>query len=170
MRSVSLLSFALFALSACNNPGEKIAGTAGDSTAITGDSSRSVSATPPTANNADTSLSGCYTYTQNRDTVSFQVESRAGTLSGPLGFNYYEKDRNTGTFTGELAGDTLIGWYLFKSEGTMSLRQEIFRKVGQELWPAMGERTERNDSMLFTNPSAVRFEQKMALRKVPCML
>ena len=151
---------ALFA--GCNNPGEKI--TDGDKSA--GDSA--VVKTPSTT--ADTSIAGCYSYISARDTVAVQLDKKGDNLRGQLSFNYYEKDRNDGVFEGAVEGDIISGFYLFRSEGVMSVRQEIFRYNNGKLIPASGEVVQRNDSTFYKDPASLRFDESRALTKEPCVL
>jgi hypothetical protein len=119
-------------------------------------------------NEADTVLSGCYSMIVNRDTASLQLQVKGNQASGSLSYNLYEKDRNDGTFEGELNNGVLAGWYLFRSEGLMSVRQVAFKVREKALWPANGEVFVRNDSTLFKDVNKLRFDSTRAFRKVPC--
>jgi hypothetical protein len=70
----------------------------------------------------------CYLYTSGKDTVALQLHRDADSASGRLIYNFYEKDRNTGTISGTIHGDTLIAVYTFMSEGIQSTRQIAFLK------------------------------------------
>lgn len=65
----------------------------------------------------DSLSSGCYSQIAGRDTANLQIENKGGSVSGALSYNIFQKDRNDGTLQGEMSGDILMGWYLFKSEG-----------------------------------------------------
>lgn len=148
----------------CNNPAETTVDAGADSSgtvAVIPEQGSTVQAT-------DTSLSGCYAYEGGKDTVLLQLENKSGTVSGSLSFNYYEKDRNDGTLQGTLSGDKITGFYLFRSEGMMSVRQEIWKVVGNRLVPGTGEVIQRNDSTFFRDPAAVKFDEARALNKKPC--
>jgi hypothetical protein len=118
----------------------------------------------------DSLLQGCYSYINNRDTASLQLGMDKGNLSGSLSYNLEGKDHNDGTFQGEIRGDRLELWYLFRSEGVMSVRQEIFKILPGKLVPANGTVTVRNDTALFTDPSRVSFDTTRAFVKVPCVI
>lgn len=115
-------------------------------------------------------VAGCYTAVSGRDTAGLRLEERDSNLNGALSYNYYEKDRNEGSFQGEVQDGMLTGWYLFRSEGVMSFRQVAWQIRGSELWPATGEMEQRNDTMLFRDIKAVRFDSSLVFRKVPCVL
>lgn len=116
----------------------------------------------------DTAVSGCYSLIAGRDTASLQLQRRGPTATGSLSYNLYQKDRNDGTFQGELNGDRLVVWYMFRSEGVMSVRQEIFQVVPDKLLPAIGEVTVVNDTARFVNPDNLKFDSKRAFVKVKC--
>lgn len=148
---------------ACNNPGEKIsdAGATADSTV-----------TQPTSNTTalDTSLAGCYSSTYKRDTSALQIETKGAVISGPLSYSLFEKDRNDGNFQGEVGGNILFGWYLFKSEGIMSVRQVAWKIKGTHLWPASGEMTQRGDTMIFKSMDRLQYDSLHPFVKVACVL
>ena len=118
----------------------------------------------------DTLLSGCYSLTANRDTASFQVQVKDSSATGSLSYNLFEKDRNDGTFEGELSGDLLLGWYLFRSEGIMSVRQVAWQVHTNSLWPANGEVVVRNDSAFFKDPTKLKFDSSRAFVKTKCTI
>ena len=118
----------------------------------------------------DSLLSGCYSLIANRDTASFQVQVKDSSASGSLSYNLFEKDRNDGTFEGELTGDLLLGWYLFRSEGIMSVRQVAWQVHTNSLWPATGEVVVRNDSAFFKDPTKLKFDSTRAFVKTKCTI
>jgi hypothetical protein len=119
---------------------------------------------------ADTVSSGCFSQVVQKDTALLQVENNKGNISGALTYNYFQKDRNDGTFKGEQSGDVINGWYLFKSEGVMSVRQVSWKINGNELWPAIGEVVEKNDTTVFKEPENLRYDSTRPFRKIPCII
>lgn len=148
---------------ACNDAGKTSAAT-------NRDTSYRDSAAAGQPADADTVLSGCYSQLSGRDTASFQVQHTKGIISGTLSYNIYEKDRNSGSFQGELVADTLRGWYLFKSEGVMSVREIAWKVNGTELWQGTGEMVERNDTLRFATGAKLKFDKDRPFKKVPCVL
>ena len=82
---------------------------------------------------------GCFSQVVKSDTALLQMENNKGNVTGALTYDFYQKDRNDGTLQAEQTGDIINGWYLFKSEGIMSVRQVAWKINGNELWPAIGE-------------------------------
>ena len=118
----------------------------------------------------DSVLSGCYAFTGNRDTASLQMQVKSNIVTGSLSYNLYEKDHNDGTFEGELVNDIITGWYLFRSEGKMSVRQVAWKVKPGHLWPATGETIVRNDTAMYKNPASLRFDSTRAFVKVKCLI
>jgi hypothetical protein len=118
----------------------------------------------------DTLVSGCYSLINGRDTASLVIEKKGTIVSGSLSYNLFEKDRNDGTFTGEITGNRINVWYMFRSEGIMSVRQEAWQINNGQLWPATGEVTVRNDTARFADPSTLKFDKGRAFVKVPCTI
>jgi hypothetical protein len=145
---------------ACNSES-----TTGQETAV---DSSTVKINTPTV--VDTTLSGCYSLIVNRDTASLQLQRKGNLFTGSLSYNLYEKDHNDGTFQGEVSNGILTGWYLFRSEGIMSVRQEVFKIGNNRLWPAQGQVVIRNDTAMYTNPEKLTFDTSRAFVKVQCVI
>lgn len=156
IKSICFLGLFLFA-GACNNTGKS-------STEISSDTAVNNIATD------DTLSSGCYSQIVQRDTSFFQLENKDSIISGSLTYNVYQKDRNDGTLQAELSGDVLTGWYLFRSEGIISVRQVSWKVRGDELWPGMGEVIQKNDTMLFAQPDKLQYDSTRPFKKIPCVL
>jgi hypothetical protein len=118
----------------------------------------------------DTVLSGCYSMMVNRDTASLQMQVKGTQVTGSINYDLDGKDRNDGTFEGEIMNDRLTGWYLFRSEGLMSVRQIAFRIGNGYLWPANGELIVRNDSTFFKDINQLRFDSTRPFVKVRCVI
>jgi hypothetical protein len=80
---------------------------------------------------AETAVHNCYQYVSKSDTIKMDITIEDNHVSGSLVYNFYEKDKNTGTIKGELRGDKLTAIYSFMSEGVKSTRQVIFQKNGE---------------------------------------
>jgi len=153
-----LLLFIALSSTACNNAGDS---SASDNPGA--DSSQAV--TVPVTRE---SLAGCYSQIYERDTSSLHVKLANDSLTGDLVYKIFEKDRNDGMFKGDLSNDVLSGWYYFKSEGVMSVRQVLWKISNGQLWPAMGEMKIRNDTMIFTDPASLKFDDTHPFVKVNC--
>ncbi|SRX55223.1 hypothetical protein [Aequorivita sp. CIP111184] len=89
----------------------------------------------------------CYRYTSERDTVLLQMEKMDDEVVGTLSYNYFEKDNNNGTFEGKMIGDTLFANYTFGSEETISVRELMFIKKGNNIVEGFGEVEDVNREM-----------------------
>ena len=159
LKNILFPGLVLFAV-ACNNNGKSSAEINSDTV---------VNNTAATAA-VDSLSSGCYSQIIQRDTSLLQIEQKANTVNGSLSYNIYQKDRNDGTLQAEVTGDIIKGWYLFKSEGIISVRQVSWQINGDELWPAMGEVIQKNDTVMFAQPDNLRYDNSRPFKKVPCVI
>lgn len=144
----------------CNNEGKS-------SSEIKGDSTRHETVTEMIT---DTLAPGCYAQLAGRDTANIQLESKGSNITGTLSYAIFQKDRNDGTLQAEMSGDILTGWYLFKSEGIISVRQVSWKIKGSQLWPGTGEMVEKNDTMFFSLPDKLQYDSTRPFKKVDCIL
>lgn len=105
----------------------------------------------------ETETAACYAYINNKDTVLLHVYVKDKVATGELTYNFYEKDKNTGTIQGELKGDTLIADYSFVSEGVSSVREVVFLKKGNELVEGYGDADQVDNKLVFKNRSTLNF-------------
>lgn len=109
----------------------------------------------------------CFAYYKNRDSVFLSIQFKGSGVTGTMLYSIYEKDRNNGTFKGELHGDTLLGDYIFQSEGTQSSREVAFLLKGNTLTEGFGPVTESNGGMRFSDTAGLQFSG-FVLGEVPC--
>jgi hypothetical protein len=110
----------------------------------------------------------CYAYTAGKDTVRLILQTTQPTVAGQLIYSYFEKDRNRGTISGAMHGDTLLADYTFQSEGTTSVRQVAFVRRGSGFIEGYGDIAERNGKTVFEKPHALQFDSKNLLSPVAC--
>lgn len=110
----------------------------------------------------------CYRYVSEKDTVMLQMEKMNDEVAGTLSYNYFEKDKNDGTFEGTMVGDTLKADYTFESEGSVSVRELIFIKKENKLVEGYGEVEELDGKMKFKNNTKFNFNNNMSLEEVNC--
>lgn len=103
--------------------------------------------------------SECYLYVSNSDSIKMEITITGKHISGNLVYEYYEKDKNTGTIEGELQGNRFTALYSFMSEGKRSTRQVIFQKNGE---------TFTEGYYVDGNYTIVDFPGTVVLRKVEC--
>jgi hypothetical protein len=110
----------------------------------------------------------CYAHTSATDTVRLTLQATQPTVTGQLTYHYFEKDRNQGTISGTMHGDTLLADYTFQSEGTTSVRQVAFLRRDIGFIEGFGPVVERQGKTVFEKPHALTFDAKYTLLPVAC--
>lgn len=110
----------------------------------------------------------CYKYVSAKDTILLQMEKMDDEVAGTLSYNYFEKDRNDGTFEGKMVEDTLFASYTFGSEGKTSVREIIFIENGKKLIEGFGEVEEIDGKMQFKKNTKFIFNSLMPLEQINC--
>jgi len=161
MRIKNLMLLGILLLcGSCNNEG-KTSGEVKGELADSSITSKSINDSLP---------SGCYSQIEGRDTSQLQIDNKNMDINGTLSYNIFQKDRNDGTLQAEVTGDILSGWYLFKSEGVISVRQVAWKIKANELWPGTGEMVEKNDTMFFSAPDKLQYDGSRPFKKVECII
>ena len=119
-------------------------------------------------NSSMVETTNCYGYRSAKDTVLLTLTTDGSAVSGKLIYAYAEKDKNTGTISGIMKGDTLFADYTFMSEGQSSVRQVAFLKHNDGFVEGYGNSKMEDGKMVFENLSALKFSNTMALKKEPC--
>lgn len=109
---------------------------------------------------------GCYTYNLNGNNIRFEITETGDSILGNLDYSLSGKDRNSGTFKGNLKGDKLFGTYTFMSEGMESNREVAFLIKGNQLIEGYGELD--NAGTTFRNRDNLSFTSTMPLTKGEC--
>lgn len=112
--------------------------------------------------------SGCYQQVFKKDTSLLTLEVKDSTVQGSLYYHRYEKDRNTGTFTGTIKDSLLTVMYTFQSEGMTSQRQVIFKRVNDQLYEAIGPRDEATGKSIYIHSDQLQYNQLPPFIKVDC--
>lgn len=116
----------------------------------------------------DKPATACYQLMTAQDTVSMQLTTKGDEATGSLTYNFYEKDRNQGTFTGTFHGDTLFAEYTFQSEGTQSIREVAFLRQDGELVEGYSDMEDQNGRFVFTDKHTLNFTEGIRLKKGTC--
>lgn len=111
---------------------------------------------------------GCYRYASDKDTVLMQIKVTGKDIDGKLVYQYFAKDKNTGTIKGQMNGDTLYARYTFMSEGQESVRSLVFLNKGGSFTEGYGKLNETTGEPDLTDKSAIHFDGKMILQKIDC--
>lgn len=110
----------------------------------------------------------CYQYNNNKDTFYLELNQSGESVTGTLNYLFYEKDRNTGTIRGTMQGDLLIADYTFYSEGTVSTRQVVFKKVGDYYIEGYGDMDTDNNMNRFKDIPSLQYDDAIRLREINC--
>jgi len=110
----------------------------------------------------------CYAYIKNKDTASLSLKKAGNAVSGELDYNFYEKDKNSGTITGMIKGDTILADYTFNAEGTSSVREVIFIKKGDQLAEGYGPMEDKGGKTVFTDKAKIKFGDFVSFSPIPC--
>ena len=103
----------------------------------------------------------CYGYDNDGSKITFDVTKTDDAVVGQLTFVLKEKDRNSGEFVGQIAGDKLMGVYTFMSEGVESKRELAFKIDGNQLIEGYGEMND--DGTTFKDVSTISYTSNMPL-------
>jgi hypothetical protein len=110
----------------------------------------------------------CYQYANQGDTVALKLVHIGDSYTGSLVYLFKEKDRNAGTIQASMRGDVLVADYTFNSEGTKSIRQVAFKKVGNTFVEGYGESVDENGVMKFKDITSLNFGSSIVLQEIPC--
>jgi len=110
----------------------------------------------------------CFAYDHNDDLMGLTLILNGIRVSGQLVYALSEKDRSSGKIDGSMFGDTLIADYTFVSEGRISIREVVFLNRDNTFVEGIGDMEERDSKMVFKNRSALKFQNHIVLRSVPC--
>ena len=112
----------------------------------------------------------CFLWTsKGKDTIKMSmITANGGNVSGDLEYNFFEKDGNTGKFSGVAKGDTLYVTYDFESEGMKSTRESAFLRQGNNLIEGFGEVETNGNAQTFKDKKTLKFDAGITLNKVEC--
>lgn len=110
----------------------------------------------------------CFVNYSGRDTIEMRMHRVNDSVTGDLIYHWFERDGNTGTFTGIFIGDTLRTEYEFQSEGLISVREEIFIRSGDSLISGYGPVVMKNGKQVFENRASINFDNSLVLVLSDC--
>ena len=109
---------------------------------------------------------GCYVFDDGKNIVSLEITENDEEIKGNLTYALYEKDKNSGKFTGKFNDGILIADYTFQSEGKESIRQVAFKVEGDKLIEGYGDLNDEGTA--FKDISNIQFTSTMPLTKTEC--
>ena len=157
MVKVLVVSLTLLVFTACNSNRN-----------TTSDNTDSLLPDKSLSDNNQTNEKLCYANYSSKDSMKLQLVNKDNTVTGSFNTKIFGKDENKGTFTGLMKGDTLIADYSFLSEGVLSVRQIAFVKRNNTLTEGYGDVEEKGGKMSFKNIDQLKFDDKKALKIIPC--
>ena len=110
----------------------------------------------------------CYQYAQQGDTITLHLAHIGDMFTGALYYKLKEKDINAGTIKGTMKNDLLLADYTFRSEGSESVRQVAFKKVGNTFIEGYGESMDENGITKFKNVDSLNFSSSIKLQETVC--
>lgn len=116
-------------------------------------------------NTSQTDFSGLYNYQQNGDTITLQLTVDGTKANGNLLYALNEKDRNSGSFVGEIKDGVLLANYTFSSEGVLSERQIAFKLTDTSAIEGYGDVQEINGKIVFKDAANLEYGTGLVLIK-----
>lgn len=111
---------------------------------------------------------GCYQMVIDKDSATMNLTINGNNVSGKLDYKRFQKDNNTGNFTGTIDSNRINAWYSFQAEGTISVRQVVFKIDGDKLLEGYGDIGAKGDTAYFKYPHALTYENNHPYTKIAC--
>ncbi len=115
-----------------------------------------------------TVASDCYRSKTGNSVIEMAITIKGGMVTGTLNYLPEAKDKNTGTLSGSMRGDTLLAEYTFMSEGVESVREVIFLKTAGGYKEGYGAVKDEAGKMTFEDLKQIDFTKSTELVKVDC--
>jgi hypothetical protein len=113
-------------------------------------------------------LVNCYRYTNDKDTIILRTINVGEAITGILTYNFYQKEKDYGTIRGGMRGNLLIVNFTSFSGENQSVRQVVFKKLGNDFIEGHGETEEMNDRVVYRNIDLLVFKDSVILLRVDC--
>ncbi len=110
----------------------------------------------------------CYALTTGGNNVVLSLQINGSQAAGELDYAISGKDKNTGTFTGLMSGDTLTADYTFNSEGVRSVRQVKYLVNDSVAVEGYGKVEEHGGRMEFAPGAVIDFGHGIVLSRANC--
>jgi hypothetical protein len=107
----------------------------------------------------------CYLWDNGKDSIAMTIAMNGNNANGELAYNFFEKDKSHGTFSGVFIGDTLFADYNFSAEGTKSIREIAFVRKGESMVEGHGEMEEKDKRQVFKDVKKLKFEGVVLARR-----
>jgi hypothetical protein len=136
---------------ACSSP-DNASSTPNSDTALVSTGNYAAAAPMP-------ALPACYLYAAGGDTLLLRLRSKGedGEINGDLTDRGGNKENLSGSFFGQMQGDTLIANHSFMQKGKRKVRQVAFLRRGDGWIEGKGSAVERNGIRSFSDRSTLTF-------------
>lgn len=112
------------------------------------------------------SIIGCYQDIVKRDTFQLTITAVNGDkVNGTLFYNFYEKDDSKGSFEGNFKDGILNINFAAQGEGTTSVREGSFKKVGDGFVEGTGEIKMEGNKQYFSDPKNINYDSNLRFVK-----
>jgi len=112
------------------------------------------------------SIIGTYVANLSKDVYTLTISSQEGeSIKGELNIKNFEKDSSTGTLIGIYKNGILLAEHTFKSEGTVSVNQVIFKKTVDGFVRGYGDVDETTGTH-FVNLNNIIYDTSVVYKKV----
>ena len=113
-------------------------------------------------------LVNCYRYTNNNDTIILRTINVGEAITGILVYKFRQKEQEGGTIRGGMRGDLLIVNFTSFSGEDQSVRQVVFKKLGNDFIEGHGETEKKDDRLVYKNIDSLVFKDAVILSRVEC--
>jgi hypothetical protein len=112
------------------------------------------------------SVLGTYVANLSKDVYTLKISSQEGeSIKGELDINNFEKDSSNGTLVGTYKDGIILADYTFKSEGTISINQVIFKKTVDGFVRGYGD-VDKATGTHFVDLNAITYDSSVVYKKV----
>ncbi|NSL87589.1 hypothetical protein ECE50_012140 [Chitinophaga sp. Mgbs1] len=113
-------------------------------------------------------MNTCFAKISGKDSVILHINIQDGNAGGELTYNYFEKDKNTGTLKGQVADGILRADYQFMSEGMQSSRPVVFKISGEQAWEAVADSINPEGIPVFAADNNALHFDSIPLKEISC--
>ncbi len=111
----------------------------------------------------------CYLAVIGKDSVALSLNQSGDDLSGEINYNFFEKDKSSGTFIGIRSGDTLKLQTKTLGEGRTTYTDVNLLEKDGKLHEGVGEVQQINDSTFaFVEPAKIDYSQSFVFFPRDC--
>lgn len=114
------------------------------------------------------SLTGCYQMVIDADTAFMKLNQANDSLYGTLLYKRKVGSLDDGEINLKTTEGRAEGFYTFKKEGKLVVRQMVFKIKENALAEGYGDVKMQNDTAVLKYPHAINFEEKHSFNKVKC--